>query len=139
MFKRDVAFPVLVARLSYLLGSVTCAVVRSPVFLGETPAFQIKRDSPEHFLGNGARLDPRLGAIDQRVDQYASFLRRKRLIVDRISHLEHGRGRRCAETQPRAPRCIHQRASAHSAADDVTGTRVPRMTSLPSMMSGFIS
>src|SRR4030081_3362331 len=87
MFKRDVPFPVLVARLSYLLGSVTCAVVCSPVFLREAAAFQVKRDSPKHFLGNGARFDPRLGAIDQRVDQYASFLRVKRFIVDGISHL----------------------------------------------------
>src|ERR1700730_10342104 len=86
MFKRDVPFPVLVARLSHSLGGVAGAVVRSPVFLREAPAFQVKRDSPQHFLGNGARFDPRLGAIDQRVDQYTSFLRRKRFIVDRISH-----------------------------------------------------
>src|SRR5258708_39540267 len=87
MLKRDVAFPVLVGRLSHLLGGVAGAVVRAPVFLRETPEFQVKRDSPKHFLGDGARLDPRLGAIDQRVDQYAGFLRRKRFIVDRISHL----------------------------------------------------
>src|ERR1700694_4696482 len=87
MFERDVPFPVLVGRLSHLLGGVAGAVVRSPVFLRETPAFQVKRDSPKHFLGNGARFDPRLCAIDQRVDQYASLLRRKRFIVDRISHL----------------------------------------------------
>src|ERR1700730_11442879 len=91
MFKRKVSFPVLVPRRSHLLGSVTCALARSPVFLRETPAFQVKRDSPKHLLGNGARLDPRLGAIDQRVDQYASFLRRKRFIVDRISHLPERR------------------------------------------------
>src|ERR1700687_6022813 len=87
MFKRYVPFPVLVARSSYLLGSVTCSVVRSPVFLLEAPAFQVKRDSPKHLPDKKARFDPRLCAIDQRVDQYTSFLRLKRFIVDRISHL----------------------------------------------------
>src|SRR5258707_14634132 len=87
MFKRDFPFPVLVARRSRLLGSVTCALVSSPVFPPEAPAFQVKRDSPKHFVDNEARFDPRLCAIDQRVDQYASLLRSKCFIVDRISHL----------------------------------------------------
>src|ERR1700687_1665668 len=91
MFKRDVPFPVLVARRSHLPGSVADAVVRPPVLLGETSAFQVKRDSPKNLLGNGARFDARLGAIDQRIDQYASFLRRKRFIVDRVSHLPERR------------------------------------------------
>src|SRR5580693_4912224 len=86
MFKRDVPFPVLVARRSYLFGGITCAVIRPPVFLREAPAFQVKRDSPQHFLDNEARFDPRLGAIDQRIDQDAGFLRRKRLIVNRVPH-----------------------------------------------------
>src|SRR4030088_287001 len=87
MFKRDFPLPVLAAGGSHLLGSVTCALIRSPVFLLEAPAFQVKRDPPKHLRRREARLDPRLGAIDQRVDQDASFLRRKRFIVDRISHL----------------------------------------------------
>jgi hypothetical protein len=87
MFKRDFPFPALVARRSYLLSSVTYAVVRSPVFLPEAPAFQVKRDSQKHFVDNEARFDPRLCAIDQRVDQYPSFLRFKRFIVDRVSNL----------------------------------------------------
>ena len=73
MFEREFPFPVRVARRPQLRGGVTDAVIRPPVFLRETPAFQVKRDSPKHFLGNGARLDARLGAIDQRVDQYPGF------------------------------------------------------------------
>ena len=72
---------------SDLLGSVACAVVRPPVFLREAPAFQVEGDSPKHLRGNEARFAPRLGAIDQRADQYPGFLRRERFIVDRVSHL----------------------------------------------------
>jgi hypothetical protein len=86
MFKRHVPFPVLVARRSHLLGCVTYAKVGSPVFLTEAAAFQIKADSPKHLVGNEARFDPRLCAIDQGVDQDAGFLRYKRLIVDGVSH-----------------------------------------------------
>jgi hypothetical protein len=51
------------------------------------PDFQVERESPKHFLGDGARLDPRPGAVDQRIDQDAGFLGRKRLTVDRVLHL----------------------------------------------------
>src|ERR1700732_519362 len=64
MFKRDVFFPVLVARRSNLLGCVTYAMVRLPVFPTETPAFKVKRDCPKHLVDGKARFDPRLGAID---------------------------------------------------------------------------
>ncbi|MFZ2155895.1 MAG: hypothetical protein WAV72_07230, partial [Bradyrhizobium sp.] len=90
MFKRDPALPVLVARRYHQLSGFTGAVIRSPALVMEAPAFQVKRESPKHLRGREARFDPRLGAIDQRVDQYAGLLRIKRCMVDRVSHCPDG-------------------------------------------------
>ena len=79
MLKRDILLPGLVAGVAGLFGGVTDTVVGPPVLPIEASAFQVKRDSPEHFVDREARPDARLCAIDQRIDQYAGFFRIERV------------------------------------------------------------
>ena len=78
--------PVLLTRVPDLFGGVAEAVIGPPVLPVKLPAFQIKRDAANHLLDGEARPDACPCAIDQRIDEDASLLRIKCLVVNRMSH-----------------------------------------------------